>query len=204
MDAVLAAGVLNAVGPITAAVVGTVIIGGIAQHITQRAQDRRAYRELRHTLAFEMAEAAYDLYFRTEHHARWVQHTAPGVEQLALRLQALDTVYANQRVAMGSLQTRLDVYFDKGRPSRLWHQVIDLLSALFFTAANAADSQLQELLSNVQGEKHTKLTLAELRGDRAVLVERFGEALGLAVTSVLSDPLRAAGGRSQPPAAGTP
>jgi hypothetical protein len=58
------------VGPLTAAIVGTLIIGLFVAWITRRAQDRRGRYELRREILSEMTEATSALPYLIAHYRR--------------------------------------------------------------------------------------------------------------------------------------
>lgn len=62
--------VLDLVGPVTTALLGTLAVGLFAQWITRRAQERRAANDLRNELITAMSLAASRLYMQTRHFGR--------------------------------------------------------------------------------------------------------------------------------------
>jgi hypothetical protein len=172
---------LNVAGPLMAVAFGTVVV----RWLTDRIARRRASMELRQRLAFEMTEAAYALYFGLVHHQRQVNHGGLSSYAKVQARKALDVEYVRQRVAMGALQARLDVYFDQGtEPSGDWHRVIDLLTVLHFTVVGAPPRQLEETRRSVSGPEHSGLSDEDL-ADAQRVIQAFGKALRKAATSVL-------------------
>lgn len=179
---------LNLVGPLALVCFGTFGL----RLLTDRVSRRRATTELRQRLAFEMTEAAYGLYFGLTHHRRQIAHRRMSDDIATDARRALDADYVRQRVAMGAIQARLEVYFDKEtEPSRGWHRVIDLLTAFYFTVVRAPETQLDEVRRRVGGREHTGLTVQQL-ADPDQIIAAFEASLPASVTSVLRSPLNAA------------
>lgn len=187
---------IQAVGPIVAAIVGTLIIGTLATRITMKAQYRRADREMhaqheradrefRESLAGRISRTAYSMYYRPQHFERWVKHRKPrrGAREAAQR--QVEQAFVDDRVALGALQNEVDAYFGKGDPGKSLHKLSDLAMVGFMQMTNAPRSQTSELICAVEGDDHAGLTIQELNNAERVRGE-FAAALEKTLADVLS------------------
>jgi hypothetical protein len=182
--------VLNAVGPLTTAVIGAAIIGGIAQWVTRRAQDRRAENDLRDALISGMTMTAGSLYMANANFFR-IDPLAPS---RAAAREKLDEQYASARVSGTVLEQRLRAYFDRGRtsetdttrPAVIWHSTIDLLTVLYYKAIGSDTDELYRDNSKDYNAKfHSGLSTDELR-DKGQVLKAYEERLAQATHSVLT------------------
>ena len=188
---------LQSVGPLVTAVVGTLIIGTFVAWITRRAQERRAdnqleeqrmhtQNQLRLQLIDQMTEAASGLYMTTQNFWRKKDVEKIGNDDLAKYREELDQRYQACRVIGEVIERRLEAYFLSDNPKALWHATMDLLTVRYFHLIGLATANL---LENNAGEEHTGLTVEQLRDQRLVL-KTYREDLMKAARAVLQDPLR--------------
>jgi hypothetical protein len=97
--------VLNVVGPLVTVLLGTLLVGFLANWLTRRAQDRREDRELRERLIAQVTEAPTALYLATQRYWR-AQQKFPD-DQLGEQRKALDDQYHQSRVDGQVLEGRL-------------------------------------------------------------------------------------------------
>lgn len=189
--------ILQAVGPLLTAVVGTLIIGTFVAWITRKAQERRAdsqsrdertraENELRVQLIGQMTEAASRLYMATQHFWRKkkVEKTAPG--ELDQHRKELDEQYRASRVLGEVIERQLEAYFLSSEPRVLWHATMDLLTVRYF---NLIDLMTDRLLKDNAGQEHTGLTVEELR-DQGLVLKTYREKLIKAARAVLEGRMR--------------
>jgi len=177
------------VGPLTATIVGTLIIGLFVAWITRRAQDRRARYELRRQLISEMTEAASALLYLTEHY-RKVKEGALGEEvQLADVVPTLHKQYSETRTAGTVLEARLRAYFDSDHARHHWHAAIDLLEMRYYHVLGRLSERKRTLNA---GARHTGLTAEQLE-DRKLIDKAYAERLDDAIRAVLTEPMSQAG-----------
>jgi hypothetical protein len=177
------------VGPLTAAIVGTLIIGLFVAWITRRAQDRRARFELRCQLVSEMTEAASALLYLTDHY-RKVKDGALGEEaQLADVVPILHKQYSATRTAGTVLEARLRAYFDSDHARHHWHAAIDLLEMRYYHVLGHLTEKKRNLNA---GALHTGLTAEELE-DLRLIDRAYTERLDDAIQAVLIEPMSRTG-----------
>jgi hypothetical protein len=176
---------IAAVGPITAAVVGTLIIGLFVAGITQRAQDRRARYELRRELITQMTEASSTLLYATVHYRRLKQGIFGEDVHLNDILPILYEHYRKTRTTAKVLDARLEAYFESDAPRHYWHAAIDLLAVRYYHVLGQATDEVRE--SNA-GPTHSGLTAEELQ-DLNRVIESYREMMRKATVAVLTEPL---------------
>lgn len=176
--------VLAAIGPIVAALVGTLGIGLFAARITARAQQRRQDRDLREQIIVEMTQTAGTLYFETQRYWRATKREATSPERLAELRMSIDERYHSARVAGEALEMRLRVYFSTDRPRLLWHATMDLLTVRYFQVIDLASDTL---LSANAGPEHSGLTVDQLRNAKLVL-DTYRTRILEATRAVLNEP----------------
>ena len=176
--------VLAAIGPIVAALVGTLGIGLFAARITARAQQRRQDRDLREQIIVEMTQTAGTLYFETQRYWRATKREATSPERLAELRMSIDERYHSARVAGEALEMRLRVYFSTDRPRLLWHATMDLLTVRYFQVVDLATDAL--LRANA-GPEHSGLTVDQLK-DVKLLLDTYRARILEATRAVLDEP----------------
>jgi hypothetical protein len=176
---------LAAIGPLVAAIVGTLIVGLFAQRITRIAQQRREDHRYRELLISEMTQVASALYFETQRYwrARHREHL-DGARLQELRA-ALDRQYHTSRVAAEVLEARLRIFFRANAPRLLWHSTIDLLTVRYFQVIGLATRPLREINA---GPEHSFLTADELDNPKLVL-DAYRQRLHDAAHAVLETEL---------------
>jgi hypothetical protein len=176
--------VLAAIGPIVAALVGTLGIGLFAARITERAQQRRRDRDLREQIIVEMTQIAGGLYFETQRYWRaTARETTPPERLTALRM-SLDERYSSARVAGEALEMRLRVYFSTDRPRQLWHATMDLVTVRYYQVIDLATDGL---LNANAGPEHSGLTVDQLR-DVKLLLDSYRARILETARAVLDEP----------------
>jgi len=170
------------VGPLTAAIVGTLIIGLFVAWTTRRAQDRRVRHELRRQLISEMTEAASALLFVTEHY-RKIKEGALGDEvRPADFVSILHEQYRETRTAGTVLEVRLRAYFDSDIARYHWHAAIDLLEMRYYHVLDRLTERKRTLNA---GALHTGLTAVQLE-DLKAIDETYTLRLNDAIQAVLT------------------
>jgi hypothetical protein len=193
---------LAIVGPLVTVILGTLIIGGLIQLITTRAQNRRARDDqkleqrrsdnaLRHELLTDMTDAASALYLATQNYWRAKTSTPPLTQQeLSDARNALDEQYHKSRTRGEILETRLSAYFEASEPQEIWHKVVDLLTVRYFQLIERDTDQLyRENAKGTDGQDHSGLTVDQLKQPKALL-NAYREALKEAAEVVLTESLR--------------
>jgi hypothetical protein len=175
---------IAAIGPLVAAVIGTLGIGSIAAWITNRAQRRRQDHELREQIIIEMTQTATGLYLATQRYWRATKREAAPPERVAALREGLDEQYHSARVAGEALETRLRIYFATDTARRLWHATMDLLTVRYFQVIDLATDSL---LGANAGDEHSGLPIGELRNPTAVLAA-YRTRLVEATRAVLAEP----------------
>lgn len=188
---------LQLVGPLVTAVVGTLIIGTFVARITRKAQERRAdhqlheerirtQNQLRLQLIGQMTETASSLYIATQNFWRKKHVEQVGDDELAQYWAELDQQYAASRVEGEVLERRLEAYFLSTDPKALWHATMDLLTVRYFYLIGLAT---EELLRRNAGAEHTGLSVEQLR-DQGLVLKTYREKLITGTQAVLQGPIR--------------
>jgi hypothetical protein len=188
---------LQSVGPLVTAVIGTLIIGTFVARITRKAQERRAdnqlqeervraQNQLRLQLIDQMTEAASSLYIETQNFWRKKDVEKVGSDELAQHRKELDQQYRASRVVGEVIERRLEAYFLSNDAKALWHAAMDLLTVRYFHLIGLATDNLLE--RNAGGE-HTGLSVEQLRDQRLVL-NTYREKLITGAQAVLQGPIR--------------
>jgi hypothetical protein len=190
---------LQSIGPLVSAVVGTLIIGGLLSYITRKAQERRAdsqlkeeriraENKLRVELIGQMTEAASSLYIATQDFWRKKNKEKVPDENLVQHREELDQRYRATRVMGEVLERRLEAYFLSSEPKTLWHATMDLLTVRYFHLIGLETEELlKENAKNVE-EEHSSLSITELR-DQKLILKTYREKLPKAARAVLQSPM---------------
>ena len=168
---------LQSVGPLVTAVVGTLIIGTFVAWITRKAQERRADNQLREErtraeyqlrlqLIGQMTEVASSLYMATQNFWRKRNVERVGSEELDQHRKELDQQYRASRVLGEVIERRLEAYFLSSDPKVLWHATMDLLTVRYFHLIGLTTDNL--LRANA-GAEHTGLSVEQLTDQKLVL-----------------------------------
>jgi hypothetical protein len=179
---------LNLAGPVFATLVGTAILGLVAQRIAQGTQDAREIQKLRDEFVRDATNAAVGLYVATQRYWRAAQsHRDQRTtdEELAEERALLDIAYRESRVAGEILECRFYAYFDDDAPRRLMHQVMDLLTVRYFQLIGLDTPGLLEANA---GAAHSGLTVEQLHKPKEVL-DTYRATLLTTVESVVTTPL---------------
>ncbi len=177
---------LNVTGPVVTAVVGTFVLGQVASKITRAAQERRENYKLRDELVADATEGLMRLYLATQRFWRAKALEAANEETLAREQKSLDREYNAARVALSVVEGRLEVYYyPSALPKQLCHRAVDLLTVRYFGLVGRATDRLLEINS---GEKHSGLTVDELRDAQKVLA-KFHDTLRELGMAILREPL---------------
>lgn len=189
--------ILESVGPLVAAVVGTLIIGTFVNWITRKAQERRAdnqvrderiraQNQLRLQLIGEMTETASTLYIATQNFWRKKDVEGIGADELAKHRGKLDEEYRASRVRGEVIERRLEAYFSSTDVKALWHAAMDLLTVRYFYLIGLGT---EKLLKANAGEMHTGLSVEQLIDQEKVL-KAYHEKLNAAAQAVLQGSIR--------------
>jgi hypothetical protein len=113
--------VLQLIGPVFATIVGTAILGFVAQRIARQTQDKREMLRIRDGFISDATEAAVGLYVATQRYWRAKrahddddEHLSD--EELAHERAVLDQQYRDSRVAGETLESRLYAYYKDDTP----------------------------------------------------------------------------------------
>lgn len=174
---------LESVGPLVTAVIGTLLVGLLASWITRRAQDRRAKHLLRHELISRMTEAASELYFETQRFWRAKARERVSADALTGFRKELDRQYLESRVVGEVLESQLDAYFETDDPKLLWHRTMDCLTVRYF---HLVGMDTDKLLEANAGDQHTGLSVEQLRQPKLVL-DQYRRSLRSASRAVLQN-----------------
>jgi len=188
---------LQSVGPLVTAVVGTLIIGVFVARITRKAQERRAdnqlqeeriraQNQLRLELIGQMTESASSLYMATQNFWRKKEIEKVGNDALAKHREELDQQYRASRVVGEVIERRLEAYFLSNDPKALWHATMDLLTVRYFHLIGLAS---ENLLERNAGAEHTGLSVEQLR-DQGLVLKTYREKLITGAQAVLQRPIR--------------
>ncbi|MBS1133502.1 MAG: hypothetical protein H6R02_643 [Burkholderiaceae bacterium] len=188
---------LQSVGPLVTAVVGTLIIGTFVAWITRKAQERRADNQLREErtraeyqlrlqLIGQMTEVASSLYMATQNFWRKRNVERVGSEELDQHRKELDQQYRASRVLGEVIERRLEAYFLSSDPKVLWHATMDLLTVRYFHLIGLTTDNL--LRANA-GAEHTGLSVEQLT-DQKLVLQTYREKLITSARAVLNGPIR--------------
>jgi hypothetical protein len=183
---------LEAVGPITATVLGTVIIGSAAKLITTQVQRRHAEDEFRDGLVARISQTAYSIHFRLWHFEKWSQHHTPSERDRQVAQAELETAFVHDRISLGALQSEIDARFGKGAPGQALHKLNDLATVRFLYVSGASEEFRAEFFKDVEGPDHTGLSVPQMGNPQAVEAE-FAVALMETLREILGHPLRKRG-----------
>jgi hypothetical protein len=171
-------------GPVTAAIIGTLLIGLLVSWITRRATDRRTRYEIRHELITQMTETTSALVYTIAHYRR-TKEGELGEVSLNDIAPVLHEQYRKTRTAGTVLEHRLEVYFQSDEPRRYWHASVDLLAVTYYHAIGLAS---EKLLRSNAGDSHTGLGVEDL-ADPDVTFERYRDMMRKATIAVRTEPL---------------
>jgi hypothetical protein len=177
--------ILAMIGPLTAAIFGTLIIGLFVGWITRRTQDRRASYELRRELISQMTETASALFFAITHYRRVKEGLLDPQVKLMDIAPILHEQYRKTRTAATVLENRLEAYFDSDTPRQHWHATIDLLAVRYYDVLGQASDDLR--VANA-GNDHSGLTAQEL-ADPALVTTGYKDRMHKAAEAVRRTPL---------------
>jgi hypothetical protein len=188
---------LQSVGPLVTAVVGTLIIGTFVAWITRKAQERRADDQLREErtraenqlrlqLIGQMTEVASSLYMATQNFWRKKNVERVGSDELDQHRKELDQQYRASRVLGEVIERRLEAYFLSSDPKMLWHATMDLLTVRYFHLIGLTTDNL--LRANA-GKEHTGLSVEQLT-DQKLVLQTYREKLIQSAQAVLKGPIR--------------
>jgi len=152
-------------GPVSTALVGTLIIGLFVSKITEAAQARREDSTLRTALIKELAEVGASLYLATQHYQRLLDSITPPATPTDHDRDSLDHEYLRARTQIDALEARLVAYFIDERPLRTWHSISDILSVRYFQLIGKADDTY---LAANSGPLHSGLTVDQLKDFKTV------------------------------------
>ncbi len=178
-------------GPLTAAVVGTLVIGSFLAWAARRQQERRTRYDLRHELISEMTRTANALYFAILHYCRVKAKELGREVELKDVAPILHAQYRETRSTGHSLDARLLAYFDSTEPHDNWHAAMDLLSVWYYHLFSQAT---QDLLEENAGPGHSGLAIEELKEllnkDKRHIGTAFRNSLRAATDNVLKAKMR--------------
>jgi hypothetical protein len=154
-DSLLEKVMVAAVGPLVAAIVGSLVIGLFVRWIAIRAENNRNQYQLRHELITQITEAASALHFPLEEYFRAKLYGSE--EDAEVQRKAFEEQYTKTRVIGEILESRLDIYFPSGQPKKYWHQTKDFLIVRRLHALDRTNE-----ISRKAGRRHTGMTEDQL------------------------------------------
>lgn len=185
---------LQAVGPLVAAVVGSLAVGIILNSWTARKANRSAARDLRLLLVEEALTIANELRVASD-----ILYRAKAMNQseddLAPLLRDAREAYGRCTVKMPVIETKLELYFPKSRASILWHNVIDCLAVVYYMSIGAPPTVMEyyyEKFAKDENGEHSGLTGEQIRNRSRVLKQArlsLLEATRLISSSPISPPI---------------
>lgn len=178
--------ILNLVGPLSVAVIGTFLLGLWAAWVTKKWQDRKEDAALRESLIRELLEASSALYLALRHYEHLVDYPEPGRDMTRER-GALEGVYQRTRTAGDAIEYRLMAHFASEDLPRKWHSMMDLLTTRYLQLEGSPpDSYMKKM----EGPRHTTLSSTELASPECIF-ERYKEFAQQLPLLILSTPRRA-------------
>jgi hypothetical protein len=160
--------ILNIVGPLTAAAIGTFLLGLAAAYVTRRWQEHKEDAELRESLIRELLEAATALYLGLRQYEFLADHPEP-FQDMPAEQRNLEAIYVRTRTAGDAIGPRLFAQFDSEDLAQNWHSMMDLLTTRYFQLVGAPPDSY---LGKMEGAEHTTLSSAELASPERIF-ERY-------------------------------
>ncbi|MFD9700055.1 hypothetical protein [Lentzea sp. NPDC059081] len=164
------ADVLRAViGPVTGAIVGTLVLGGFITWVNHTVQTRRADRDLRDELVVQVTDAAGSFHFLATYYWFMKDTTASPTTNhgyLETVKHDLGLQYRKSRVAGKALESRLRTYFPKADLDADWHAMMDLCSVVYFRLVDSPADRLERIYRQdavTETERHSGFSVEELR-----------------------------------------
>ena len=179
---------LQAIGPVTATVLGTVVVGSAAQLIATQVQRRRAEDEFRDRLVARIAHTAYSIHFRLWHFEKWSQYSTFSEGDREAARAELESAFVQDRIALGALQSEIDARFGQGAPGKALHRLNDLSTVRFLHVSGASADFRAEFFRDVEGPDHTGLSIPQM-GDPNTVEAEFAVALRTTLRETLGHPL---------------
>jgi hypothetical protein len=183
---------LQAVGPVTAIVSGTIVVGGAAKFIATRVQRRQAEDEFRDRLVARISQTAYSIHFRLWHFEKWSEYRSRSEGDRTAGRAMLERAFVRDRIALGGLQAEIDARFGQGPAGKALHRLNDLATVRFLHVSGASPTHQADFAAKVEGPEHTGLSILEMADPDTVEAE-FALALRNALREVLGHPLRKRG-----------
>jgi len=208
--------ILQLVGPVSAAILGTLIIGGFIQFTAFRLEGKRqdrsferdsaqaaqrlqrdlasADRAFRLDLLARISKVAYSAHYRIAHFERWVRFNQPSESARRTKLDEVESRWIEDKVSMGALQNEVDAYYNEdSQPGRQLHKVIDLALLKYLVATAASEEQLAEVRIAIAGPEHTEMSLEEF-ADASRVSAQYTLAVSRTLDSILITPATGGGG----------
>lgn len=171
------------------AAIGPAVAAILALHVVNRFADRssrvREEHATRDRLVKEMIETAQTLYLAIQAFWRTARRLDVKLEdrrsssQLKASLEDLDKAYQQSRTKTAVIEGELRHRFKESRCQEAWHCVDDLLTVRYFQLVEPDQPALDtiyQLNSRQDGEKHSGLTVEQLR-DPKVLLDAYRKSL---------------------------
>jgi hypothetical protein len=177
---------LQALGPLVAALVGSFAVGIILNSWTARKADRTAVRDLRMSLIEESLVSANELRVASDlvYRSRMMGHSTDELRPL---LHNARETYARCTIKMPIIETKLELYFPSSRASNLWHSVIDCLAIAYYMSIEAPPELMEyyyEKFAKDAEHEHSGLDGQQIR-DRSTVLRRARLSL-LETTKLIS------------------
>jgi hypothetical protein len=199
--------ILAIIGPLVSVIIGTLIIGGIAQFLADRIQNKRADdirqleqhradHALRQELISEAASITSALHLATQ--SFWLVKTsdpAASLNELAVARKALDLEYQTGRTRGAVLDARLAACFATEEPRQSWHKLMDLMTVRYFQLIDRETDELYRAnAKGTDGKEHSGLTVDDLKRLKPLL-DTYWTALEETTTRALATSFRQPAGK---------
>lgn len=157
---------LQSIGPLTGAIVGTLIIGFLAQGIAHRGQAAREVQRMREKFIRDATDVAVSLFAATERYWRARVDEELKDDALGMARYHLDEQFQRSRVAGEVLEARLFAAFGDDSPRYYMHQTMVLLRVRYYQVlANLTP----DVLSSSAGVAESGLNASEMESPETVI-----------------------------------
>ncbi|WP_330275417.1 hypothetical protein OG205_07005 [Lentzea sp. NBC_00516] len=157
------------IGPVTGAILGTLVLGGFITWLNHTIQTRRANRELRSELVNQVTDAAGSFHFLATYYWFMKDTTASATGNrgyLETVKHDLGQQYRRSRVVGKALESRLQTYFPKAGLHADWHAMMDICSVLYFRLVDSPAERLERIYRQdamTETDRHSGFSVEELR-----------------------------------------
>lgn len=176
---------IQAIGPLISATVGTLIFGTFIATIARRAQDRLRDHELRKQLIADMTTNVNSLYLSTQRFwrergkpdttmaypgltiAEWLEPKDPKdpgeKERISKQVETLHEQYHKTRAEGHAIEAQLAALFVSDEPKSKFHAATDLLTVRYFQLVGECNERLLDKNAITPDNPHSGLTVDQLK-----------------------------------------